>query len=175
MTMMRKVIMMVTDRIRTYTELIQLPTFQERFDYLNLNGIIGEDTFGNYSRRWMNQTFYRSKEWERIKNYVISRDGGCDMALPQYQIPDSVKLVVHHMNPIDEEDIQYRTEFLTDPEYLICVSFETHNAIHFGDINVARISKDPVVRRPNDQCPWLSSYQAVPYVTARGFNNRQGR
>lgn len=167
--------MMAMDRIRTYSELIQLPTFQERFEYLKLNGIVGEDTFGEYAKRWMNQNFYRSREWARIKNYVITRDSGCDMALPQYEIPNKVKMVVHHMNPITEEDILNRTPFLTDPEYLVCVSFETHNAIHFGDINVAMISKDPVVRRPNDQCPWLSSYQVRPYVTPRGFNNRQGR
>ena len=167
--------MRTSDRIRTYTELMQLPSFKERFDYLKLDGIIGEDTFGNYAKRWLNQTFYRSIEWQRIKNFVISRDGGCDMALPYYPIPNSVKIVVHHMNPITEEDIEERTPFLTDPEYLVCVSFETHNALHFGDINVARISKDPVVRQPNDQSPWLSDYQVAPYVTARGFSNRQGR
>ena len=167
--------MMVMDRIRTYSELIQLPTFQERFDYLKLNGIIGEDTFGTYGKRWLNQQFYKSPEWRQIKRQVIIRDNACDMGLPLYEISNASRVYIHHMNPITEEDIINRTPFLTDPEYLICVSFETHNAIHFSDINVARISKDPVVRQPNDQCPWLSSYQVQPFVTARGFNNRQGR
>lgn len=154
--------------IRTYSELIQLPTFTERFEYLKLNGIIGEETFGTYSKRWLNQTFYRSPEWRHIKRNIIIRDNACDMGLQEYPINNS-KIYIHHMNPITEEDILERTPFLTDPEYLICVSFETHNAIHFGDINVARIARDPVIRKPNDQSPWLSSYQVTPFVSSQGF------
>ena len=146
---------MVTDRIRTYSELMQLPTFEERFNYLKLDGVIGVDTFGIYSRRWMNQNFYRSREWADIKRAVIIRDEACDMGLRDYPIPNKVKMIVHHMNPIDEDDILYHTKYLVDPEFLICVSFETHNAIHYGDINVARIAKDPAIRYPGDQCPWL--------------------
>lgn len=167
--------MMVTDRIRTYSELIQLPTYEERFNYLKLNGVIGQDTFGALSSRWMNQQFYKSREWQDIKRSIIIRDNACDMGLLNYEIPNATKILVHHMNPITEEDILEHTDFLVDPEYLICVSFDTHNAIHFGDINVSRIARDPVQRRPGDQCPWLSDYQVQPYVTPRGFDNRQGR
>ena len=158
--------------IRTYTELIQFQTFEERFDYLKLNGILGEETFGPLSSRWLNQNFYRSREWAQIKREIVLRDNACDMGLQNYPIPNSTKIVIHHMNPITEDDIINHTRFLVDPEYLICVSFETHNAIHFGDINVARIAKDPTIRQPNDQCPWLSDYQVQPYVTARGFQRR---
>jgi len=163
----KKVMTMVTDYIRTYTELCQLQTFEERFNYLKLDGIIGEETFGALSSRWLNQNFYRSREWEEIKRSIIIRDDACDMGLEMYPIPNRVKMIVHHMNPITEEDIINRTQFLTNPEYLICVSFETHNAIHFGDLNVARIAKDPAVRQPNDQCPWLSGYQANPLIRER--------
>lgn len=162
---------MVTDRIRTYTELIQFPTFEERFEYLNLGGIIGVETFGALSSRWMNQNFYRSNEWKQLKNQILIRDNACDMALQNYPIGNT-RIYIHHMNPITEDDIVERTPFLLDPEYLICVSFETHNAIHFGDINVSRLAKDPVLRQPNDQCPWKSDYQVAPHVTARGFDRR---
>ena len=145
---------MVLDRIRTYTELIQLPTFEDRFNYLKLDGIIGQETFGTLGSRWINQQFYRSPEWKQIKRTVIIRDNACEMGLPEYELSNS-RIYIHHMNPITEEDIINRTRFLLDPEYLICVSFETHNAIHFGDINVSRKAKDPAVRFPNDQCPWL--------------------
>ena len=157
---------------RTYTELIQFPTFEERFNYLKLDGFIGDDTFGTYSKRWLNQQFYRSAEWLHIKREVILRDNCCDLALQGYDIPNKVKVMVHHMNPITEDDIINRTSFLLNPEFLVCVSFETHNAIHFGDINVARVAKDPVRRQPNDQCPWLNDYQVKPYATARGFERR---
>lgn len=144
---------MVSGPIRTYTELIYYPTFEERFNYLKLNGKIGEETFGVHAKRWMNQIFYRSPEWRQIKNYVLIRDNACDMALSDYPLYSS-RVYIHHLNPITEEDILNRTPFLTDPEYLVCVSFETHNAIHFGDINVSRIGKDPAKRYPGDQCPW---------------------
>lgn len=132
---------------------MSLPTFEERFNYLKLDGKIGEDTFGNYSKRWMNQQFYRSPEWRQIKNQVLIRDNGCDMGLPEYPLTSN-RIYIHHMNPITPEDILNRTPYLTNPEYLICVSFETHNAIHYGDINVSRIGKDPARRFPGDQSPW---------------------
>lgn len=146
---------MVLDRIRTYSELIQLTTFEERFNYLKLDGIIGEETFGTLSKRWLNQNFYKSPEWKRIKREIIIRDNACDMGILDYPLGNKNRIYIHHMNPITPDDIINWTPYLTNPEFLICVSFETHNAIHFGDINVARIAKDPAIRFPNDQCPWL--------------------
>ena len=141
--------------IRTYSELILLPTFEQRFEYLKLQGQIGQETFGTYSKRWLNQQFYKSPEWQMIKRQVILRDNGCDLGIPEYELLNSVRIYIHHMNPITDEDIMNRTPFLTDPEYLITCSMETHNAIHFGDISVSRIARDPVIRTPNDQVPWL--------------------
>ena len=103
----------------------------------------------------MNQQFYKSPEWQTIKRQVILRDNGCDLGIPEYELLNSVRIYIHHMNPITEEDIINHTPFLVDPEYLITCSMETHNAIHFGDISVSRIAKDPVIRTPNDQVPWL--------------------
>lgn len=140
---------------RCYSELITLPTFQERFEYLKLGGTIGEQTFGTYGRRWMNQQFYRSNEWRDIKTEVILRDNVCDLAIPEYELPDSTRIYVHHMKPLTDEDIFRRTCYLLDPEYLITTSHETHNAIHYGDINVSRMARDIVVRTPNDTCPWI--------------------
>lgn len=153
---MKRMVMitMAMGPIRTYTELIQFQTFEDRFNYLKLNGIIGEETFGTYSKRWLNQEFYKSYEWQQIKRQVIIRDGACDLGLPEYEIVNS-RIYIHHINPITEDDIINRTSFLTNPEFLICTSFETHNAIHFGDINVSRYGKNPAVRYPGDQCPWL--------------------
>ena len=152
---MKVVKKMVMDRIRTYTELIQLPTFEERFNYLKLNGVVGQETFGVYAKRILNQNFYRSTLWTRIKRNVIIRDQACDMGLLDYPLGNNSRIYVHHMNPITEEDIVNGSPYLTDPEYLICVSFETHNAIHYGDINVSRLGKEPAIRYPGDQCPWL--------------------
>lgn len=135
-------------RMRTYSELIKYPTFEDRFNYLKLNGVVGEDTFG--FDRWLNQRFYNSKEWQNIRDFVIIRDGGCDLAMDGYEIRG--KLYVHHMNPIEQTDIIHSTDILIDPEYLICVSHNTHNAIHYGDISL--LVTDPVERRPNDTCPW---------------------
>lgn len=141
--------------IRTYSELMTLPTFEQRYNYLKLEGSIGFETFGTYSKRWLNQQFYRSPEWRMIKRHVILRDGGCDLGIPDYELLNSVTVYVHHMNPITEQDIIDRTPFLVDPEYLITCSLETHNAIHYGDISVSRMAKDPIIRTPNDQVPWL--------------------
>jgi hypothetical protein len=135
-------------KIKTYSELILLPTFEERFDYLRLDGRVGEDTFG--FDRYLNQLFYRSYEWKKIRDHVIIRDNGCDLAVEGYDIYG--KILIHHMNPITARDIADRTELLLNPEYLICVTHDTHNAIHYGDENL--IIKAPVERRPNDTCPW---------------------
>jgi len=135
--------------LRTYSELITLPTFEERFEYLKLNGKVGNDTFG--FDRYLNQVFYRSKEWKRVRNQVILRDNGCDLAIDDRQIFD--RIYIHHMNPLLPDDIVNRSSYLLNPEYLICVSFDTHNAIHYGDASL--LPKTQVIERsPNDTAPW---------------------
>ena len=134
--------------IKTYSELILLPTFEERFKYLQLNGRVGDDTFG--FDRYINQNFYRSTEWKRIRDLIIMRDNGCDLALEGYEIYG--RILIHHMNPITVKDVELSTEYLMNPEYLICVTHNTHNAIHYGDEKL--INKGPVVRTKNDTCPW---------------------
>ena len=134
--------------IRTYSELILLPTFEERFKYLQLNGRVGDDTFG--FDRYINQNFYRSAEWKRIRDLVIMRDNGCDLALEGYEIYG--RILIHHMNSITVKDVELSTEYLMNPEYLICVTHNTHNAIHYGDEKL--INKGPIVRTKNDTCPW---------------------
>lgn len=135
--------------IRTYSELIQLPTFEERFRYLALNGQVGKDTFG-YDR-YLNQMLYKNNKWRSLRNVIIMRDNGCDLAMEGYDIPGRV--YVHHMNPLTKEDIENNTEFLWNPEYLICVSFDTHNAIHYGD-NSYLTRNQVIERRLNDTIPW---------------------
>lgn len=139
---------MVTKMIRTYSELSQLMTFKERYEYLRLDGIVGEETFG--FDRYMNQIFYRSKEWESIRREVIVRDNGCDLGVNGYEIHG--KILIHHMNPIDLKDIIYRTEILLNPEYLITTVLSTHNAIHYGDSNLLPCL--PEERSMYDTCPW---------------------
>lgn len=134
--------------LKTYSELITLPTFEERYRYLQLKGSVGVDTFG--FDRYMNQKFYRSAEWKKIRDYVIVRDGGCDLGMEDRVIYG--KILIHHMNPITEKDIRYATDLLLNPEYLICVTHGTHNAIHYGDEDL--LIKEPVVRTPYDTCPW---------------------
>lgn len=137
-------------RKRTYSELLTLPTFLDRFTYLKLDGSIGEETFG--FDRYVNQRFYRSKEWKSIRDFVIVRDLGCDLAVPGREI--FAFIYVHHMNPIAIHDIRHSTEFLLDPEFLICTSRATHNAIHYGDESL--LLKDFTERRKNDTIPWRS-------------------
>lgn len=134
--------------IRTYSELITLPTFEERFRYLKLDGVVGEETFG--FDRYLNQAFYRSEEWRRIRDQVIIRDNGCDLGMPGHEIYG--RILIHHMNPITQEDIINRSEFLLDPEYLICTIKNTHDAIHFSDEDL--LITAPIERTPNDTCPW---------------------
>ena len=134
--------------IRTYSELILLPTFEERFKYLQLNGRIGDDTFG--FDRYINQNFYKSADWKRIRDQIIIRDNGCDLALEGYEIYG--RILIHHMNPITVKDVKLSTEYLMNPEYLICVTHNTHNAIHYGDEK--QIITGPIVRTKNDTCPW---------------------
>ena len=135
--------------IRRYSELIQLSTFEERFNYLKLNGVVANETFG--FDRYLTQQFYRSAEWKRVRQQVIIRDRGCDLAVPDHEIFDQI--IVHHMNPMSLEDIENNPELLLDPEYLICVSLDTHNAIHYGDGSY--VNKDVVVdRMPGDTTLW---------------------
>lgn len=134
--------------IRTYTELIKLPTFKERYEYLKLGSRIGEETFG--FDRYLNQKFYKLPEWKRVRDQVIIRDNGCDLAMEDYEIYG--RIIIHHMNPINIQDIIKHSELILDPEQLICTSISTHNAIHYGE--EALRSKEPVVRKPNDTCLW---------------------
>ena len=134
--------------IRIYRDLKQLPTFQERFEYLKLNGKVGEETFG--FDRYFNQRFYRSKEWKDVRNYVIARDYGCDLAIFDREIFG--KVLIHHMNPISLDDIRHSSDYLLNPEYLICVSKQTHDAIHYGDSSLLIL--EPIVRKPNDTILW---------------------
>lgn len=140
---------MTKKNIRTYSELSKLKTFRERYEYLKLDGTVGEETFG--FDRYINQMFYKSEEWKRIRNYVITRDNGCDLGIPDRKIVDSV-ILVHHMNPITKEDIINKNEILLDPEYLITTIKPTHDAIHYGDESL--LAEDLIIRSKNDTCPW---------------------
>lgn len=137
--------------MRTYSELISLPTFEERYYYLKLFGKVGEETFG-YDR-WLNQEFYRWPEWRKLRKEVIARDGGCDLASKDREIPDGVLIIIHHMNPITVDDIKRRNPRVLDPENLITTIDSTHKAIHYGDESLLMLSK-PVERVPFDTCPW---------------------
>lgn len=134
--------------IKTYSELITIPTFEERYEYLRLQGRVGEETFG--FDRWLNQVFYRTKEWKTVRDKVIVRDCGCDLAMFDRELQG--RILVHHMNPILTRDIVNRTEFLLNPEYLICTSKNTHDAIHYGDSEL--LITMPIERSRNDTCPW---------------------
>ena len=134
--------------IRTYSELITIPTFEERFEYLQLKGSVGKDTFG-YDR-YLNQVLYRSPEWKRLRNQIIIRDCGCDLACDGYDIYG--KVLIHHLNPITVEDVLARSRKVFDPDNLVCVSHSTHNAIHYGDVDL--LVTGPIVRTKNDTCPW---------------------
>lgn len=140
--------MVILMTIRTYSELITIPTFEERYDYLRLGGKVGEETFG--FDRYINQLFYRSKEWKTIRDHVITRDNGCDLGIEGREIYG--KILIHHMNPITKDDILQRSEYLLDPEYLITTIKNTHDAIHYGDRSLLITS--PVERSRNDTCPW---------------------
>lgn len=134
--------------IRTYSELSQLATFEERYRYLRLGGHVGKETFG--FDRWINQMFYKDPEWLKVRDIVIMRDNGCDLGIEGREIYS--RIIVHHMNPITKADILDRSKFLLDPEYLICTVKNTHDAIHYGDENL--LITLPMERSPNDTCPW---------------------
>ena len=134
--------------IKRYSELITLPTFEERYRYLRLGGKVGEETFG--FDRWLNQKFYKDPEWLKIRDEVIIRDNGCDLGIPGREI--QTRILVHHMNPITKDDILHRSKFLLDPEFLICTVKNTHDAIHYGDESLLILP--PIERSRNDTCPW---------------------
>lgn len=141
----------MNQKIRTYSELIQLPTFIERYRYLKLGGKVGEETYG--WERYLNQDFYRSVEWRRFRNEIIVRDHGCDLADLDHEFAPGELVLIHHMNPIDTYDIVYRTDFLMNPEYVISTRKRTHDAIHYGDESMI-LEYEPIIRTPNDTCPW---------------------
>lgn len=136
--------------IKTYSEMIKLPTFEERFRYLRLGGKVGEETFG--FDRYINQKFYKDPEWLATRDYVIVRDNGCDLGVPGREIPEGVIVMVHHINPITVEDIIHRSDKLFDPENLITTIKNTHDAIHYGDESL--LITAPIERTKNDTCPW---------------------
>lgn len=136
--------------IKTYSELITIPTFEERYRYLRIGGRVGEETFG--FDRYLNQSFYKSKEWLSVRDFVIVRDNGCDLGMPDREIAGRSRIIVHHMNPISADDIIHNSEYLLDPEYLICTIKNTHDAIHYGDESL--LITAPIERMKNDTCPW---------------------
>ena len=138
---------MIMVKVLTYHELITISDYQDRFKYLQLNGIPARETFG--PDRWMNQRFYHSSEWRRTRDYIITRDQGFDLAHPDY--PIAGKIVIHHMVPLTPDAIASSDDIMLNPDYLISCSLATHNAIHYGDTNQLRT---PTERRPNDTCPW---------------------
>jgi predicted HNH restriction endonuclease len=135
--------------IKSYSELITLPTFKERFDYLNLSGQVGVETFG-YDRQFNQLLYQRNPRWKKARDIVIIRDNGCDLGVEGFDIYG--KIIVHHMNPITLDDIQKDRDWIYDPEFLICTTHNTHNAIHYGDERLLVIA--PNERTPNDTCPW---------------------
>lgn len=140
---------MTTKIIRTYSELKELKTFEERFKYLKLGGVVGVETFG--FDRYFNQKFYTTTEWKQLRNHIIVRDLGCDLGCEDHEIFGQ-RIIIHHMNPIDLEDIEKKSDFLLNPEFLITTIHSTHNAIHYGDESL--IVTAPIERRRNDTCPW---------------------
>jgi len=138
----------MSTRSRCYSELARLQTFEERFEYLSLKGEVGCETFG--FNRWVNQQFYTSREWRQLRQKAILRDQACDLGVDGYDIFD--KVIVHHMNPLTEEDIVHRTRYALDLEFLICTTHDTHNAIHYGD--VSQIKKPYTPRAPGDTKLW---------------------
>lgn len=135
--------------IKTYSELKRIETFEDRYRYLRLNGVAFETTFG--FDRYANQQFYQSTEWRNLRNQIIVRDNGCDLGDPNR--PISGTIYIHHMNPIDIDDIEQASDYLLNPEYLICVSKNTHDAIHYGDEGLLK-RYDVITRSVNDTCPW---------------------
>lgn len=138
-------------KIRRYSELIKIDNYLDRFEYLKLGGKVGTETFG--FERYLNQKFYQSKEWKRVRDAIIIRDNGCDMAFSGREIQS--KIIIHHINPVLPKDIIDKEDWILNPEFLVCVSKQTHDAIHYGDKSLLIL--DPVIRTKNDTCPWRSN------------------
>lgn len=136
--------------IKTYSELILLPTFEERFQYLKIEGVVGRETFGH--NRYLNQILYNSPEWRHFRNGVIVRDNGCDLGCSDHSIPKGVPIYIHHINPITVKDILERNPIVFDMENVISTIFNTHQAIHYSDENL--LVTGPIERTANDTCPW---------------------
>lgn len=134
--------------IKSYSELLTIPTFEERYRYLRINGSVGEDTFGN--ERYLNQVLYTSGEWRKFRRKIILRDNGCDLACAGFEIP--VRIIVHHINPITVEDVLEKKQKVFDPDNVVCTSYNTHLAIHYGDKDLLVVA--PIERSRNDTCPW---------------------
>lgn len=134
--------------LRTYSEMLQFETFEERYEYLSLQGVVGQQTFG--FDRWINQQFYTSKAWRTLRRDIIVRDESCDLGVPGYDIHN--RLIVHHLNPMVQDDIVYGREHAIDPEFLICTTHQTHNAIHYGDASLLPKPFSP--RKPGDTKLW---------------------
>lgn len=134
--------------IRTYSELIKLPTFEERYQYLRLGGEVGKDTFG--FDRYLYEQFLRSREWKNLRDYVIVRDNGCDLGMPGHEIYE--RIIIHHMNPVGIDDLIHSSDYLLDPEFMISTIHNTHNAIHYGDSSL--LIQAPIERTEFDTCPW---------------------
>lgn len=141
--------MTIMTNIKTYRELSRLTTFNDRFEYLKLDGVVGKDTFG--FDRIFNQRFYKSKEWLACRDYVILRDNGCDLGIEGHEI-NAQRILIHHINPFTLEDLEKRPDILLDPEYLITTIHNTHNAIHYGDASM--LITAPIERSKYDTCPW---------------------
>lgn len=153
-TPLRDILVNHMKRLKRYSELIQLKTYDERFRYLKMSAQVGQATFG--FERYLNQAFYKSREWQDIRRDVIIRDNGCDLGVEGYDILD--KILIHHMNPITQEDILDRNPDILNPEFLICVNQRTHNALHFGDESILKSAV--VERTPWDTCPWKKERRA---------------
>lgn len=134
--------------MKTYTELISIPTFEERFRYLELEGLVGRETFG--FDRYLNQKFYRSPEWKRVRQEVIVRDNGCDLGIEDR--PIFGKIIIHHINPISIDDLTQKESWVLNPEFLISTCKKTHDAIHYSDESILFV--EPIERKPNDTCLW---------------------
>lgn len=141
--------MSMNDGYKSYEELLQLKTYDERLEYLQMFGSIGEDTFG--FDRYLNQKFYRSSEWKRLRKQIFLRDNGCDLALEGYDILDPGSVIIHHINPLSVDDLNKHTDLLLNPNNLITVSRWTHNLIHFGNSEKIPVA---LTRSPRDTCPW---------------------
>jgi len=143
--------------IRSYSEMSNLTTFKDRFDYCKIGNGVCDQTFGY--ERYLNQVFYRSLEWKQIRQQVILRDDGCDLGCKDH--PISGTIIIHHLNPLTVDDITGNTDYLMNPEYLVCVSMQTHNAIHYGVEDSVTLSREYIPRTPNDTCPWEKGYDNV--------------